>query len=60
VKLTEEWKRLAGIYQRSVDAVRAADWNPRVTEEEYGALIDAREAAFAALAAESRRSAKAA
>lgn len=60
MKLTKEWQRLAGVYQRAVAAVREADWNPRVTDREYAALIDAREAAFAALAAESRRSAKAA
>jgi hypothetical protein len=55
VKLSEEWKRLAGVYCRTVDAVRAADWNALVSDAAYGALIDARERAFAALSAESNR-----
>lgn len=51
--LSKEWIRLAGVYERAVDAVRAADWNPRVSDAAYGALVDARERAFAALRAES-------
>jgi hypothetical protein len=52
--LTKEWMRLAGVYQRAVDAMRAADYDPRVSDTAYGALVDARERAFAALDTESR------
>lgn len=55
MKLTKEWQRLAGTYQRAVDAVRAGDYDLRLSDAEYGALVDVREHAYAALAAESRR-----
>jgi hypothetical protein len=53
--LSKEWMRLAGMYERAVDAVRAADYDPRVSDAEYGMLVDVREQAFAALTAESDR-----
>lgn len=51
--LSKEWMRLAGAYERAADAVRKADYDPRVSDADYGALINARERAFAALRAES-------
>ncbi len=54
--LSKEWMRLAGLYARTVNAVRAADWNPRVSDADYGALVNARECAFAALRAASEKS----
>lgn len=51
--LSKEWIRLAGIYEDAVNAVRAADWDKSVSDDEYGALVDARERAFAALRTES-------
>lgn len=53
--LSKEWMRLAGEYTRASDAVRAADYDDRVSDVDYGALVDVREQAFAALAAESDR-----
>jgi len=52
--LSKEWMRLAGMYERAVNAVRAADYDHSVSDAEYGALVDARECAFAALAVESK------
>jgi hypothetical protein len=51
--LSKEWLRLAGAYERAADAVRKADYDPRVSDADYGARVDARERAFAALRAES-------
>lgn len=51
--LSKEWIRLAGVYVRTADAVRTADRDLRVSDVEYGALVDVRESAFVALAAES-------
>jgi len=53
--LSKEWMRLAGLYERAADAVRAADRDPRTSDTEYGALVAAREHAFAALRAESEQ-----
>jgi len=54
MQLSKEWKRLAGVYQRASDVVRAADYNPRISDAEYGLLVGIRENAFAALTAESQ------
>ena len=51
MKLSKEWRRLAGLFRRAADAVRRADLDRRVSDAEYGALVTAREEAFAALAA---------
>jgi hypothetical protein len=53
--LTEEWKRLAGVYATAANAVRAADYDKRVSDAEYGKLVAVREQAYAALAAQSNR-----
>jgi hypothetical protein len=53
MKLTKEWLRLAGIYTRVADAVRAADYDPAMSDVDYGKLVDERERAYAALATES-------
>jgi hypothetical protein len=53
--LSMEWKRLAGLYQLAVDAVRDADYDARVSAADYAALVDKRELAFAALSAQSAR-----
>jgi hypothetical protein len=44
-----EWVRLAGLYIAASDAMRAADYNPRVTDAQYATLVCARERAFQAL-----------
>ena len=54
--LSKEWIRLAGAYEHAADAVRKADHDPRVSDADYGALVDARETAFAALRTESEAS----
>ena len=49
--MTKEWTRLAGIYIRTSDAVRAANYNTKVSDAEFRVLVEARERAFAAMAA---------
>ena len=53
--LSMEWKRLAGLYQLAVDAVRDADYDARVSDADYASLVEKRELAFAALDAQSVR-----
>jgi len=49
--LSPEWVQLAGAYETAANAVRAADYDDSITTAEYGALVDAREQAFAAISA---------
>ena len=55
MKLSKEWQQQAGVYQRAVDAVRAVDYDTKLSDADYGALVDARERAYLALVAASRR-----
>lgn len=50
-KLSKAWIRQAGVYTKAADVVRAADYNPNVSDEAYGALIATREAAMLELQA---------
>ena len=49
--MTAANKAILHTYVDASNAVRAADRNPKVSIEEYGKLIDAREQAFLALQA---------
>lgn len=53
--ISKDWIRLAGIYEDAVNAVRIADYDTSVTDEEYSELVDVRERAFAKLQAQSER-----
>lgn len=50
-KLDAEWVKLAGEYEKACNAVRVANWDSSVTSDEYLRLVEARETAFAKLAA---------
>ena len=50
-KLSPEWIRRAGAYERACNAVRVADHDSSVSDADYAALVEVREAAFSHLKA---------
>ena len=54
-KLSKEWVKLAGAYESACNAVRRADHDSSVSDDEYAELISAREEAFAKLRQQNMR-----
>lgn len=48
-KLNKEWIKLAGEYESAVNAVRRADHDREISDEEYTDLVGVREVAFTKL-----------